>query len=397
MNARASLGSEAETRIVRIIAFSLGGAAIVYCALSLAAILSQSPAIQSWWTWPALTLTFGAPLLLGVVARWANLHAIRAFAAFIAIGYLVVMLTLTPALVAGHLPLSTAAPWIIGVSTPAAIAGAIAWHPAIVWSYVAAVSTLVGVNRELASPQLMLDVAGQDSLVALFMSALFVSLALATIRAGRLLDSTAESAAREASFRSAMVAQQNERTRAEGLIHDGVLATLLLAGNEDARIRQAASSRAAAALTQLAQYSESSTRARDLTPRELVWKLQAAATETAPETGFDYVVEGQLAIPDAVARAITEASVEALGNSVRHASRPDRAVTRVLHVEVSQSAVRVNILDDGVGFDPQAVSPSRLGIAVSISARLDVVAGGRANVVSKPGDGTRVFLEWVVI
>ena len=375
-------------------AISLGGAGVVYGVLSYGAVVAQSPSISAWWTVPALVLTFGVPVLMGAIAPWSALQRIRLLASITAIGYLLALATLESALHSGFLGLDLQAPWILGVSAPAAIAAAIAWRPMLVWPYVAIVSLLVGVDRALAAPQSMVDVSAQDAIVALLMAAIFAALALATIRAGRLLDRSAESAAEEASRRARLDAERRERVRAEGFIHDGVLATLLVAGNDDPGVREEASARALAVLAQLHEFGDSRSQAPALTAQNLVWNLQATTTETAPEARFEYVVDSTLTIPDAAARAIAEATAEALTNSVRHGGRIDRPVDRLVRVEIVSTRVQVDVLDNGPGFDPTAVEESRLGIALSIRERMTLLSGGSATVVSQPGDGTRVHLEW---
>nr|HQV18815.1 ATP-binding protein [Gordonia sp. (in: high G+C Gram-positive bacteria)] len=63
-------------------------------------------------------------------------------------------------------------------------------------------------------------------------------------------------------------------------------------------------------------------------------------------------------------------------------------------VRVDSSGVQVVVADDGVGFDPDQVPSSRLGIAVSIRRRMEALNGGSAQLLSAPGAGTIVVLEW---
>ncbi|MET8837871.1 hypothetical protein ABZV78_28715, partial [Micromonospora sp. NPDC004540] len=49
--------------------------------------------------------------------------------------------------------------------------------------------------------------------------------------------------------------------------------------------------------------------------------------------------------------------------------------------------------DDGPGFDPASVPAHRYGLRESIHGRMSTV-GGRAEVTSAPGAGTRIRLEW---
>jgi signal transduction histidine kinase len=53
----------------------------------------------------------------------------------------------------------------------------------------------------------------------------------------------------------------------------------------------------------------------------------------------------------------------------------------------------VTVQDDGRGFDPAAIPVERLGVRTSILDRMATV-GGSADVVSRPGAGTRIELAW---
>lgn len=93
--------------------------------------------------------------------------------------------------------------------------------------------------------------------------------------------------------------------------------------------------------------------------------------------------------PDDVGRAFMTAMVEALLNVQRHA-RARRVVIRI--DGDGERALRVEITDDGVGFDPQRRSDG-FGLSESIRAPLADV-GGSARITSAPDLGTTVQLEW---
>ncbi|MEU4474195.1 ATP-binding protein [Micromonospora sp. NPDC023888] len=95
------------------------------------------------------------------------------------------------------------------------------------------------------------------------------------------------------------------------------------------------------------------------------------------------------AVPAGVADAISESAYSALSNVVRHA--PGARVT--LRLSRDAIGVAVEVADDGPGFDPATVPPHRYGLRESIHGRMASV-GGRADVRSAPGAGTRVRLEW---
>jgi signal transduction histidine kinase len=95
-------------------------------------------------------------------------------------------------------------------------------------------------------------------------------------------------------------------------------------------------------------------------------------------------------VPPAVADAVADSAAQALANVVRHAG-VDRAVVRLR--AAPDDDVLVEIEDAGIGFDPATVPAHRYGLRGSIHERMATV-GGRAEIASAPGAGTRVRLEW---
>ena len=78
-------------------------------------------------------------------------------------------------------------------------------------------------------------------------------------------------------------------------------------------------------------------------------------------------------------------------NSKKHAG-PD--ARRSVDAIVEETRMEVTVCDNGIGFDPRTVPTHRLGIAVSIHARVRSIPGGAADVASSPGAGTKVTLSW---
>ncbi len=96
-----------------------------------------------------------------------------------------------------------------------------------------------------------------------------------------------------------------------------------------------------------------------------------------------------LEIDARVARAVIQAAEEVLRNVFKHAEIDSCRV----RVEGDADHVRIEVTDDGRGFDPAGISPERYGIRRSIHKRMEAV-GGYARVESEPGKGTRIELEW---
>src|SRR5205807_2003030 len=96
-----------------------------------------------------------------------------------------------------------------------------------------------------------------------------------------------------------------------------------------------------------------------------------------------------LVAPEPVCGALCGSVREALTNVARH-SGTDRAT---VCAERDGDLVAVRIVDDGVGFAPDSVPVGRFGLSGSIVERMANV-GGRAEVISHPGRGTTVRIEW---
>ena len=91
---------------------------------------------------------------------------------------------------------------------------------------------------------------------------------------------------------------------------------------------------------------------------------------------------------DASVGALLLAAREAMTNAAKFAGVEGLDV----YAEVSEDEIGVFVRDRGAGFDRAAVPDDRKGIAESIEGRLER-AGGRATIVSSPGNGTEVELH----
>ncbi|WP_284329334.1 sensor histidine kinase [Demequina litorisediminis] len=120
---------------------------------------------------------------------------------------------------------------------------------------------------------------------------------------------------------------------------------------------------------------------------EVVAALRAVPADLGVDAHVDYSFGTCPPVPGDAVAALSEALGEAVRNAARHAGDEAR-----LSVSISADHRGVDILvaDRGVGFDPEAVDPLRLGIRVSIRDRMSTVDGGRGAVYSRPGRGTTV-------
>ena len=214
-------------------------------------------------------------------------------------------------------------------------------------------------------------------------------------RWGRRLDAAVEARAAEQEEVVRLGARFAGRLRVSHLIHDRVIAVLVMArpaaGVPDERIR-AEASRALEVLG-----PQSAPGGRDATAGALLTRLSRwrdplerdghhlrLSVDGDPNTPVDPQAWGDLA----------SACDEALRNAQRHgAGKAGRRVTCSVQVTARPGVVTVRVMDDGVGFDPHGQTAG-LGVTGSILARMRACPGGEATLTSAPGHGTRVDLAW---
>jgi signal transduction histidine kinase len=120
---------------------------------------------------------------------------------------------------------------------------------------------------------------------------------------------------------------------------------------------------------------------------DLCGHIRKVTAQAAPLTVR--LMPAEVRLPLAVTQHIADSVAEALRNVARHAGICQADVT----VRGGDGWAAVEIADQGAGFDPDAVPPSRRGIRESITGRMSAV-GGSAIVASRPGTGTTVLLRW---
>jgi len=97
-------------------------------------------------------------------------------------------------------------------------------------------------------------------------------------------------------------------------------------------------------------------------------------------------------LPAEVVAALTDATAQALSNSLAHAGRK---ATRKVRLKATEREIKIVVADDGVGFRPSRVAKNRLGLRISIIDRVEAI-GGRVFIDSRIGQGTSIILEWDV-
>lgn len=181
--------------------------------------------------------------------------------------------------------------------------------------------------------------------------------------------------------------RSQERAEVAAHLHDGVLQTLALIQRraDDPREVRSMARRQERELREWLFIDPSSP-----TPDESVaalLKREMAAVEDDHRVRVEVVAVGDAALDEA-ARALVAAGREAAVNAAIHA----QVETIDVFFEAEADALELFVRDRGVGFDPDAVSADRHGVAESIRGRIER-AGGTAEVRSAPGEGTEIELR----
>ncbi|GGA66174.1 hypothetical protein GCM10011490_16050 [Pseudoclavibacter endophyticus] len=405
-------GGATTARILRVMAIAIGASSVLFPAMLLATITHQWDVAAVWWNVLALGTSLATGLACVLAAIDGAPRRIRVVAGAVAVAYFAVATLRIPGQVAALEVWD--APWFSNVVAVGVAAAGLAFRPAIGIISLLAFGVVAGVARWYGGDEHSVALGLQNGAQTVAFCSIFLVMALSLLRAGRSADGALAEAREEAAAEASRRARRDVVERMDALIHDRVLATLLLAGRATRPAeRDAARRSAVGALAALERQRADDE--RGLTPTEFVWTAQGLVRDLDPEVQFGYELGGDgggdggdgiagprdeagaegagREIPGDVAEALTSAMLEALRNSFRHADRGDASTTRAVHVAASPDGLVVTVLDDGVGFDTSRVDPQRLGIAGSIRGRMRAI-GGRAQVVSVIGQGTRVALSW---
>jgi signal transduction histidine kinase len=117
-------------------------------------------------------------------------------------------------------------------------------------------------------------------------------------------------------------------------------------------------------------------------------QVRLAGVEARAGMQTEFRAEGERRLPIAIENELYWIAQEALNNVQKHAAAQHVAV----HLRFTGATVCLEVVDDGVGFDPQAVPPGQRGGLRTIAERVASI-GGHLTYESAPGEGTRVKVE----
>ena len=117
--------------------------------------------------------------------------------------------------------------------------------------------------------------------------------------------------------------------------------------------------------------------------RSLERRFDTVERRAGTDARVIYQAQEDLQLPHALEREIYYVAMEALNNTLKHA----QATALTVRIEIQNSELWMEIQDNGCGFDPQTVSRG-LGLD-AMQERVERL-GGRLQIASEPGEGTRV-------
>lgn len=186
-------------------------------------------------------------------------------------------------------------------------------------------------------------------------------------------------------------AYEAEDQRINALVHDSMLhAFLFAAAAKTPKERQASATRAVEAADKISKIDSTNGVSGSTTPNAVFRALGKAVRKASPGIQVLTFTAGAEVIPVQVGQAITEATLQAVDNAVKHSNFTKLELRLDSPIPGTISA---QVIDNGKGFRPERVPNIRIGIRGSIVTRMGIV-GGLAEIKSGLNTGTTVSLRW---
>ena len=262
------------------------------------------------------------------------------------------------------------------------------------WAYMAAMPAVwFWIRTQPSGGSASLGEAVQETAFAALFPATVVALAQLLRSSAARVDQATIIATDAAAERARLDAVERERSRIDALVHDSVLTTLIVAANaQNEEQQKAAKLSAELALNRLATAGADVSSNQTISVLSFFQALGESILRIDPRC--DVSASGATAHPlsPEVVAALTDATAQALSDSLTHAGRK---ATRKVRLKANEREIKIVVTDDGVGFRPSRVPKNRLGLRISIIDRVEAI-GGRVFIDTRIGQGTSIILEWDV-
>lgn len=234
-------------------------------------------------------------------------------------------------------------------------------------------------------------IAIQESLYLFIFASILVAMVLALRWEAGKTDSANQLAISSAVESARVDAIEIERSRLDALVHDSVLTTMLVASRASSDSEVISAQKLAKdAIERLQNAAAPNLIAEKMTLASYFGALELRIRENASEFTVGVERVSDFPISSDIAQALTEATLQAVDNSLKHAGS---AKSRSVKLRGLRNGLKIVITDDGRGFRPSQIPKNRLGISASIISRVQNV-GGRVFIQSAPGQGATVVIEW---
>ena len=357
-------------------------------------MLAQTPFMAPWWNAVFLAGFLAVFVLLFIRAMWGRdtTELAAAAAVLVLLGYLA-----WPLAAPAPLPAGSGPPWLWAMINVGAALCAYAAGTRIAYVYTVALGVVFAwVRSSDSGGDHGAQMALQDSLLATVMGLIIVQAIGILRQAADRSDAAAEQAILEYRKAAQVAALRSERARFDALLHDSVMTVLLGAsGLEHPGSRSTNAALARSAIKRLEASGHEVPESRSVAPAELEARIRFANDTGSGSMALliEAAADDGCAVPAEVARALFEACTEAISNARKHSRAATCKVSITGRGRGPAARLRILVVDDGEGFNTAAVPARRLGIKVSIRARMDS-AGGLARIESASGRGTAVELLW---
>ena len=379
-------------QVERVLSRSVAVFGLVFGGVqSVPAMLDQIAAPYPVWLYTVVPALYGT-LVIIFIASVAQ-RAIRLTMGLFTVVYAIALVTWPIAIMPGA-EIFSGIHWLNYLLTVAAAMATIAFRPTLASLYVVGtIAFYVAVRATPLGGGAPLMLAILEGFYALFLSGIVVVVITLIRSAASSVDTAQSTALDRYSFAVRQHATEVERVQVDAIVHDSVLTTLISAARAYTPEAQAlAATMAGNAIGYLRDAAAASpddgTMVRYSTVIDRI-------TETAGQLSGPFELRlksvGTRSMPAHAAETMYSAAVQAMMNSLTHAG--EGATRWVSARAIPHGGLRVEVGDTGKGFAIENVASERLGVRVSIIERL-ANAGGRATIVSAPGEGTVVKLRW---
>jgi signal transduction histidine kinase len=279
--------------------------------------------------------------------------------------------------------------WLLGIS---AVAAGISFPFWVGVSYILAVSLgWIALRTSPSGGSAELILAFQDSIHLLILASIGTAMAVAIRWQAAKTDFANQNLIASGIKSAQSHALGIEQQRLDALVHDSVLTTLLVASKAQTPEEMYLASQAASdAIGRLNAGKTSVDQHAPVTQVSFFEALRNRIQEVYPEFEVTLSQTNDSRIDDSVSEALTEATLQAVDNSTKHAGS---ATKRSVSLQSDGRGLKIVISDNGKGFRPSKISKDRLGIQLSVIGRVKSV-GGRVFIRSEPGKGADIVLEW---